>query len=348
MKKTEICNWLRETNEKKLSELWQLADKIRYENVGNEVHLRGLLEISNYCVKNCAYCGINASMRHVERYRMTNHEIIECINTIVKLKYGTVIIQAGEDYGIDAGWLSEIISYIKNNTSLAITLSMGERPFSDLITWKKAGADRYLLRFETSNYELYKTIHPSKEDRLLILKKLKKLNYEVGSGIMIGIPGQTYQSLANDINLFRELNLDMIGVGPYIPDPHTALEKNLLPITIDPKEQVPNNEETTYKVIAITRLVCPTANIPSTTALATLNKINGRELGLQRGANIIMPNVTPIKYRTKYTIYPNKACINETAEQCAHCITNRIYNIGRTTGQGQGGRKKITTQSKHI
>jgi biotin synthase len=338
MKIQEIYEWLRETDQSKLSQLWQLADQIRHANVGNKVHLRGLLEISNHCVKHCAYCGISASMETIDRYRMTYAEITNCINTIVKLGYGTVVMQAGEDYGITTKWLTDIIRYIKDNTPLAITLSMGERPLTDLEIWKKAGADRYLLRFETSDRKLYQLIHPSKDDRLIILKTLKQLGYEVGSGVMIGIPGQTYQSLAHDINLFRELDLDMIGVGPYIPDPNTLLGKNLVKPLIDPIEQVQNNEEMIYKVIALSRLACPNANIPSTTALATLNKINGRELGLIRGANIVMPNVTPPKYRVKYTIYPDKACINETAEHCAHCLNNRIIAIGRVVGQGKGAR----------
>jgi len=335
----EIYNWLCETDQQKLTKLWHLADKIRRDNVGDDVHLRGLLEISNHCVMHCTYCGISAAINHVDRYRMTAEEIIACIDTIVKLGYGTVVIQAGEDYGITTEWLSNIIRYIKDNTPLAITLSMGERPLADLKAWKKAGADRYLLRFETSDRELYKLIHPSKNDRLIILKEVKQLGYEVGSGVMIGIPGQSYQSLANDINLFRELDLDMIGVGPYIKDLSTPLGKDLVPITIDPTKQVPGTEEMTYKVIALARLVCPKANIPSTTALATLNKMNGRELGLIRGANIVMPNVTPPKYRVKYTIYPDKACINETAEHCAHCLSNRIKTIGRVIGQGKGARK---------
>lgn len=340
MKTEEIYFWLRENNKQKLNELWQMADETRRTNVGDEVHLRGLLEISNYCIQNCSYCGINVSMEHVDRYRMTDVEIIKSIDTIVKLGYGTVVMQAGEDYGITTKWLADIISYIKNNTSLAVTLSMGERPFVDLQAWKDAGADRYLLRFETSDRELYKLIHPSNKDRLIILKELKKLGYEVGSGVMIGIPGQSYRSLANDINLFRELDLDMIGVGPYISDPRTSLGAGLIQSQIDIKEQVPKSEEMTYKVIALARLVCPKANIPSTTALATLNKMNGREFGLIRGANIVMPNVTPPKYRVKYTIYPDKACLNETAEQCANCLSNRIATIGRIVGSGKGGRNK--------
>lgn len=339
MKMEEIYFWLRENNPQKLNELWQIADETRKKNVGDEVHLRGLLEISNYCLQNCSYCGINVSMHHIERYRMTSAEIIEGINTIVKLGYGTVVIQAGEDYGITTKWLADIIRYTKANTSLAVTLSMGERPIFDLETWKEAGADRYLLRFETSDSELYKIIHPSNRNRLAILKELKKLGYEVGSGVMIGIPGQTFKSLVNDINLFRELDLDMIGIGPYISDPWTSLGKGLIKPQIDINEQVPNTEDITYKVIALARLVCPDANIPSTTALATLNKLNGRELGLTRGANIVMPNVTPPKYRVKYAIYPGKACLNETAEQCASYFSKRITTLGRTVGNGKGGRK---------
>jgi biotin synthase len=250
-------------------------------------------------------------------------------------------MQAGEDYGITRQWMVNIIRRIKAETQLAVTLSLGERPDEDLIAWREAGANRYLIRFETSNRELYERIHPplgdKSSDRFAILENLKKLGYEVGSGIMIGIPGQTYKDLAGDILAFRELDLDMIGVGPFISHPETPLGQCSDDVTAD---QVPNTEKMTYKVIALTRLVCPEANIPSTTALASLNKADGRELGLMRGANIVMPNLTPPQYRVMYEIYPNKACINETSEACASCLSLRILNIGRTVGSGQGGRLK--------
>jgi biotin synthase len=337
MQRSEIKNWLKENDPQKLEKLWHMADSVRKENVGDAVHLRGLLEISNYCVRKCAYCGIS-SLNDIDHYRMTETEIMECVHKAVKFGYGTIVIQTGEDYGLTQEFISNIIQKIKTKTPLAVTLSLGERPFADLEAWKKAGADRYLLRFETSNPELYQLIHPNTKTRFTILKELKQLGYEVGSGVMVGIPGQTYATLAQDIHLFGELDLDMIGIGPYIPHPNTPLGSGKIKLNIDADAQVSNTEAMTYKVVALTRLVCPEANIPSTTALATLNKINGREIGLTRGANVVMPNITPLKYREKYTIYPGKACINETAEQCQICLAERIATIGRTIGTGPGGR----------
>jgi biotin synthase len=254
-----------------------------------------------------------------------------------------VVMQTGEDYGITGPWLEQIIRRIKAETPLAVTLSMGERPEKDLVLWKEAGANRYLLRFETSDPELYRLIHPSLpgklSDRIAILRHLRTLGYEVGSGVMVGIPGQSYESLANDILLFADLDLDMIGVGPYISHPATPLGTKEWTREIPAEQQAPNTEMMCYKVVALTRLACPEANIPSTTALATLNKATGRELGLQRGANIVMPNLTPVQYRALYEIYPAKACIFEDAFSCHGCLKGRIASIGREVGSGQGGRK---------
>ncbi|MDP2853450.1 MAG: [FeFe] hydrogenase H-cluster radical SAM maturase HydE [Smithellaceae bacterium] len=342
MNEEEIIDWLREEDEQKLETLWQRANETRIAHVGDQVHLRGLIEISNICARRCGYCGISADNRQIERYRMTEEEIMDCVQKAVGFGYGTVVMQAGEDYGITREWMAHIIRRIKAETSLAVTLSLGERPAEDLMAWREAGANRYLIRFETSNRILYDRIHPplgdNPSDRFAILANLKKLGYEVGSGIMIGIPGQIYEDLARDILAFRKLDLDMIGVGPFIPHPETPLGQCLPDASVD--EQVPNTEKMTYKVIALTRLVCPEANIPSTTALASLNKTDGRELGLMRGANIVMPNLTPPQYRVMYEIYPNKACINETSEACASCLSMRILNIGRAVGSGQGGRLK--------
>ncbi|MCE5184522.1 MAG: [FeFe] hydrogenase H-cluster radical SAM maturase HydE [Planctomycetaceae bacterium] len=354
--RTEIEQWLRETDEQRLSQLWTAADAVRREHVGDAVHLRGLLEISNWCVRRCAYCGLSADNRQMQRYRMSADEILQCVHEAQAYGYGTVVMQAGEDYGITTEWLAQIVRRIKAETPLAVTLSMGERPHEDLQTWRHAGADRYLLRFETSDRKLYETIHPSRPgqeyDRFDMLRQLKQIGYEVGSGVMVGIPGQTYGTLARDIELFRELDLDMIGVGPYIENPLTPLGKGEIDLggpELIPKQDasatlkshtVPNTELMTYKVVALSRIMCPEANIPSTTALATVNRANGRELGLMRGANVVMPNVTPMEYRTKYEIYPGKACLNETANQCQGCLKGRIAAIGRELGTGCGGRRK--------
>jgi biotin synthase len=344
MDRKQIIQWLREEREDELTPLWQKADEIRRGHVGEEVHLRGLVEISNRCNRACHYCGLRAGNRGLRRYRMTAEEIMVCVNEAVEYGYGTVVMQSGEDEGISREWMEGIIRQIRRETPLAVTLSLGERAEADLDAWRKAGADRYLLRFETSNRELYERIHPPlngrRSDRLEILRMLTGMGYEVGSGVMIGIPGQTYEDLAADIELFRDLDLDMIGVGPYIPHPGTPLGSDLERLRIPAAEQVPATERMTYKVIALSRIVCPEANIPSTTALATLNLANGRELGLSRGANVVMPNLTPVAYRADYEIYPAKACIRETAAECRMCLSRRIVALGRSIGRGKGGRCK--------
>ncbi|MBS3820166.1 MAG: [FeFe] hydrogenase H-cluster radical SAM maturase HydE [Planctomycetes bacterium] len=333
----EIRTWLEEDRSEQLDRLWARANAVRRENVGDAVHLRGLIEFSNHCVRTCGYCGLNSTNRRIQRYRMTADEILDCAHAAASYGYGTVVMQSGEDYGISALWLADVICRIHRETELAITLSVGERPLDELKRWRDAGADRYLLRFETSNRDLYDRIHPpragqDRSDRFELLRQLREIGYETGSGVMIGIPGQTYDDLATDIEWFGRLELDMIGVGPFIP--HPAGPTALLP----PAEegQVPNTEQMAYKVVALTRLLCPASNIPSTSALATLNQTEGRELGLQRGANVVMPNCTPTRYRALYDIYPAKACVDETAEQCLHCLRARIASIGRSVGEGRG------------
>lgn len=337
----QILAWLREDDEDRLTNLWHAADDMRRMTVGDDVHFRGLIEISNHCVRQCGYCGLAVTNTGVQRYRMTAEEILGSAREAASYGYGTVVMQAGEDYGITAEWLADVVRRIKSEVGLAVTLSMGERPLDDLRLWKQAGADRYLLRFETSDLDLYNQIHPPLgeriSDRFDLLQELRQLGYEIGSGVMIGLPGQSYESLANDLCMFRALDLDMIGVGPYIAHPDTPLGRsdNRLP----PDRQVPNTEMMTYKMIALTRLICPQANIPSTTALATINKRDGRELGLSRGANVVMPNMTPVQYRELYQIYPAKACITETAKECRSCLKNRVRSIGREIGSGPGGRQ---------
>jgi len=332
-----IINWLQEDNQEKLQGLYKKADEIRKEEVGDEIHLRGLVEFSNSCSRNCHYCGIRASRKDVNRYRMNKDEILSCSEEAASFGYGSVVLQSGEDYGITTDFMAELIRDIKNKTNLAITLSLGEKSDDELQQWKDAGADRYLLRFETSDMELYNKIHPDtnpNRSRIQILKNLEKMGYEVGSGVMIGIPEQTWDTLANDIMLFKELDIDMIGVGPYIPHPDTPLANN--PEYAKADKQVPNTEEITYKVLSLIRILCPKVNIPSTTALATLNKDTGRENGLCCGANVLMPNITPRKYRQLYEIYPSKACLNETDEEQTSCMRERIEAIGRKVGNGRG------------
>ncbi len=336
-----LLEWLKEERAEALDDLWRRADDARRENVGDEVHLRGLVEISNHCVRQCHYCGLRSTNRDLTRYRMSAEEILDCARDALRFGYGTVVLQAGEDPGLTRDWVSDVVRRIKSETRLAVTLSLGERGTDDLAAWKRAGADRYLLRFETSNAELFARIHPPRSgcaavDRGRLLRELRRLGYETGSGVMIGIPGQTHQDLVRDLELFRELDLDMIGVGPFIPHPATPLGKTQGKRSEGERAQAPATELMTYKMVALARLVCPRANIPSTTALATLNLEAGRERGLQRGANILMPNLTPPRFRVHYEIYPAKACIRETAAQCHGCIRRRIESLGRRVGKGAG------------
>ena len=337
---SELVNWLRATDGVELRQLFSEADVARREHVGEAVHLRGLIEISSHCCRQCAYCGLRAP-RRITRYRMTRDEILACAHKAVRLGFGTVVLQSGEDFALEAGWIADVVRTIKRETDLAVTLSLGERTNDELCLWRDAGADRYLLRLETSDLDLYARIHPSlpgrTSDRVAILRELRALGYEIGSGVMVGIPGQTYEILARDIELFRELDLDMVGIGPFLAHPETPLGefdgRNAAP------DQVSNTEQMVLKTVALTRIMCPEANIPSTTALATVNPLRGREHGLQSGANVIMPNLTPAPYRQMYEIYPGKACVDEDVEQCARCVRARIKSVGREVGVGQGCRQ---------
>ncbi len=350
MTRDEMLGWLRETDPARLAALFERADRVRHESVGDAIHLRGLLEVSSYCVQRCAYCGISAANRSARRMRMSADEILAAARSAVDYGYGTVVMQGGEDYGIKAEWMAAIVREIKDEIGLAVTLSLGERPESDLVMWRAAGADRYLLRFETSDPALYRLIHPALpggfKDRVSQIRRLQALGYEAGSGVMVGIPGQSWESLVDDIMTFADLDLDMIGVGPFIPHPETPIGRYLADGTGDvafpplpPDEQVPGTAETAFKVIALTRIMCPDANIPSTTAIATLNRAAGRRQGLMCGANVVMPNLTPAKYRECYEIYPDKATLVETAGVCARDLRESFEAMGRTIGTGAGGRR---------
>lgn len=339
----EIIYWLREEKEEKLSQLWERADSIRKHYVGDQVHLRGLIEISNYCVKNCSYCGIRRGNRNLKRYRMTTEEIIDTAILAKSLGYGTVVLQSGEDLGFSPQEIAKVIEVIKDKTGLAVTLSLGEQSKDALKFWREAGADRYLLKFETSDENLFRKIHKgscSKEfsHRISQILYMKELGYEVGSGIIVGLPYQTYESIAKDILFFKELDLDMIGIGPYIPHPLTPLGKVYDRYKCDIYKYVPNTPEMTIKVVALTRLVCPESNIPATTALATMGGVEARKLCLQRGANVIMPDITPAKYRVSYDIYPGKTRVVADVNKAHSEIIALIYSIGRIPGIGRGDR----------
>lgn len=307
--------------------LFSLADKIRKENVGDEVHLRGLIEFSNICKRTCKYCGLRCENKDIDRYRIEPDDIIFYAQKAVDMGYKTIVLQSGEDEYYSRELLCKIIKGIKT-LDVALTLSIGERCFDDYKAFKDCGADRYLIRIETTDKELYKKMHPhmSFENRVRCLKDLGKLGYEVGTGCLVGLPGQTIESLANDILFFKEINADMVGIGPFIAHPHTPLKDCL------------NGDFTlALKVMALTRILLKNINIPATTAMETLNP-NGRIIALQSGANVVMPNVTTTEYRAKYEIYPNKICINENPSQCYNCVSGKIRSIARSVSTGYGFR----------
>ena len=305
--------------------LFNFADKIRKENVGDEVHLRGLIEFSNICRCACKYCGLRSPNKKIKRYRILKDEIVEYVKNAVKLGYKTIVLQSGEDEYFTTEKMVEIIKAIKE-FDVALTLSIGERSFEDYKAFKQAGADRYLIRIETTDKELYKKLHPNMDfnNRIRCLQDLKTLGYEVGTGCLVGLPEQTIESLADDIQFFKEIGADMVGIGPFIPHPNTPL-----------KDEETGSFTLALKVMALTRILLPDINIPATTAMETLNP-NGRILALQSGANVVMPNVTSTEYRAKYEIYPNKICINDNPDKCRGCIEGKIKSIGRTISSDYG------------
>ena len=310
------------------NEIFQAADRVRKEYVGDEVHLRGLIEFSNICKQNCLYCGLRASNKNVKRYRLEPEEIIELAKKAKGYGYKTLVLQSGEDEYYTLEKMKYIIEEIKK-LDMALTLSIGEKYYEQYKDYKEAGADRYLLRIETTDKDLYEKLDPSMshENRKRCLSDLKELGYEVGSGCMVGLPGQTLESLAGDILFFKEIGADMIGIGPFIPNEDTPL-----------KDEKGGEFYLSVKVMAITRLLLPDINIPATTAMETLNK-NGRVIALQSGANVVMPNVTEGEARRLYALYPGKICINDTPGHCRACITGKITAIGRTVSEGYGFRK---------
>lgn len=307
--------------------LFSLADKTREEYVGDEVHLRGLIEFSNICKRQCKYCGLRCEDKFIDRYRISKENIISYAEHAVNMGYKTIVLQSGEDEYYNTDLMCEIIEGIKK-LGVALTLSIGEKTYEEYKAFKEAGADRYLIRIETTDKTLYNQMHPNMDfdNRVRCLENLGRLGYEVGTGCLVGLPNQTIESLADDILFFKEINADMVGIGPFIPHPHTPL-----------KDSATGSFTLALKVMALTRILLKDINIPATTAMETLNP-NGRIIALQSGANVVMPNVTTTEYRAKYEIYPNKICINENPDKCKGCISAKIQSIGRIVSTSFGFR----------
>jgi len=321
--KKNIVEFLNSTDD----ELFKLADKVRKESVGDEVHLRGLIEFSNYCKQNCLYCGIRRDNKDCIRYRLEPEQILEFAQKASGYGYKTVVLQSGEDPYYTKDKLKYILSEIKK-LDMAITLSIGEKTLEEYKAYKDSGADRFLIRIETTDKKLYKSLHPNMDfdNRVKCLENLCNLGYEVGTGCLVGLPNQSVESLADDILFFKKINADMIGIGPFIPNPNTPLS-----------QESGGAFDLALRVMAVTRLVLPYANIPATTAMETLDP-NGRLIALQSGANVVMPNITEGDYRKFYELYPGKICINDTPAKCVGCITGKIKSIGREVSKTKGFR----------
>ncbi len=313
--------------------LLQTADRVRAREVGDEVHIRGLIEFSNHCRKNCAYCGVRRDNTRLERYRMTPEEIVELAVHLDSRGIRTAVLQSGEDAWYTGPMLAEVVRAIKSRTDMAVTLSVGERPREDYALWREAGADRFLLRHETVNSRLFDSMQTgsSLENRLRCIRDLRSLGYQVGIGFMVGLPGQTVEDLADDLMFAREFQPDMLGIGPFIPHPDTPLGGH------------PGGTlEMSLKCVALGRILTRDSLIPATTAIGSIDEF-GREKALQAGANVVMPNYTPPGRREKYEIYPNKRCVGEDPALCHGCLQARILAIGRRVATGRGDSPKKRT-----
>jgi biotin synthase len=331
-KKDDITYLLSLDDSSDTAALLSKADEVRQKYCGDEVHLRGIIEISNYCSENCLYCGIRKGNKSLPRYRMSEDEILKTASQIINSGIRTIVLQSGEDEGITAEQVTYIISEIKKIENAAVTLSLGERSFDDYLMWKDAGADRYLLKHETANPVLYSFFHNKQnlEERINHLQFLKQAGYQIGSGNLVGLPGQTYSDIADDILLCKELNVDMASFSPFISSPETPFNA----VSNCPLDYI-------LKVMAVARIVLKDSHMPATTALGTIDS-EGREKGLKAGANVIMPNFTPDPFRKKYQIYPNKKCLNDDPSYCISCLSIMLMSLGRTAGLTRGDSLKMS------
>ena len=319
-------------------ELYNRADCVRREYYGTDVYIRGLIEFTNYCKNNCYYCGIRCGKQNVQRYRLDKHEILSCCREGYELGFRTFVLQGGEDVFFSDEIICDIVYGIKTEfPDCAVTLSIGEKSRDSYKAFFDSGADRYLLRHETANAEHYRMLHPDSmrlENRKRCLWDIKEIGFEVGSGFMVGSPHQTTVHLIEDLRFLQELKPDMIGIGPYISHQNT------------PFNNFKSGElDQCLRLLAIVRLMLPYALIPATTALGTIDD-KGRELGLMAGANVVMPNLSPVKNRKQYELYDNKICTGEEAAECRACLENRVAAIGYTIVTDIGSVKKSLVMAK--
>lgn len=325
--KDEIVHLLKHLNPESHKQLFQYAHQKRLKHYGKKVYLRGLIEFSNYCRQDCAYCGIRRSNGTADRYRLSEDQILDCCREGYELGYRTFVLQSGEDFRYTPDVLESIIRRIKREfPDAAVTMSIGERDRETYERLYRAGADRYLMRHETASPELYAKLHPgmSFESRMNCLHMLKEIGFQVGAGFMVGLPGQTEEDLAEDLLFLKRFQPDMIGIGPFIPHSGTPL-----------KDARGGTVDDTLVMVALARLFVPEALIPATTAMGTLDPM-GREKALKAGANVVMPNLSPTTVRKKYELYENKICTGDESAQCRHCIEMRIVASGLEVDMGRG------------
>lgn len=321
------------------TKLFEKSIEIKNKNIGNKVYFRGLIEFSNICEKDCFYCGIRKSNSNFKRYNLTDSEILDSAKFAYTEKYGSIVLQSGEISSCKfTNRIENLLREIKtlSNNTLGVTISLGEQSEKTYKKWFKAGAHRYLLRIETSSKDLYEKIHPknkkhSFEDRLNCLKLLKETGYQVGTGVMVGLPFQTIENLADDLLFMKNLDIDMCGMGPYIEHEDTPLFRYKTKLLSPRKRFV-----LTLKMIAILRIIMPNINIAASTAMQAIDPI-GREKALKIGANIIMPNITPVTFRNDYSLYKNKPCTNEEASDCKNCLEARINIAGSEIAYNEWG-----------
>jgi len=312
--------------------LYKAADGVRRQYYGNEVYIRGLIEFTNYCKNNCYYCGIRCGNSRAVRYRLSSGEILRCCSDGYKLGFRTFVLQGGEDPYFTDKYICDIVYSIRSNfPDCVITLSLGEKQKDSYKNYFEAGARRYLLRHETANQLHYSMLHPrsmSLKNRKDCLFNLKEIGYQVGSGFMVGSPYQTAENILDDLRFLQQLKPDMIGIGPYITHKQTPF-----------KDFKSGSLQLTLRLISILRLMLPYALIPATTALGTIHP-QGRELGLKAGANVVMPNLSPVGVRKLYSLYEDKICTAEESAQCRSCLERRVKSAGYQIVTAVGDVKK--------
>lgn len=312
--------------------LAEKAAAVRKSIYGNDVYVRGLIEVSNICKNDCLYCGIRRSNQNCDRYRLSKEQIMECAAEGYHLGFRTFVLQGGEDTYYTDDVLCDIVTDIKSHyPDCAVTLSMGERSRESYASLRRAGADRYLLRHETADKVHYESLHPAEmsfDNRMRCLHDLRELGYQVGCGFMVGSPNQTAETLAEDLKFIEEFKPDMCGIGPFVPHKDTPF-----------RDHPAGTVELTCYLLSIIRLIHPPVLLPATTALGTIHP-EGREMGIQSGANVVMPNLSPVSVRKKYELYDNKICTGEESAQCKDCLSARMESVGYRIVTDRGDIKK--------